>query len=146
MRDELSSGTVALSGCILGFDFGLRRIGVAVGQTLLGTATPITILRSCNGAPNWPGISHIIREWEPILLVVGMPTSADGAETPLTIATNTFIHSLKQRYFLPVDTIDERLSSYEAQFADIRRTKRNSQIDHIAAQIILQTWLAERIS
>lgn len=134
-------------GCILGFDFGLRRIGVAVGQTLLGTATPITTLTSCNNAPDWTRISQLIREWSPAILIVGMPISADGTKTPLIIATQSFIHSLEQRYLLPVDAIDERLSSHEARFAAVRGAKRNPKIarDHIAAQVILQTWLIEHI-
>ncbi|CAK0776804.1 ribonuclease H-like domain containing nuclease [Gammaproteobacteria bacterium] len=149
------------SGTILGFDFGLRRIGVAVGQTLTGTATPLQTLRCTDGRPDWEVVTRLIAEWSPIALVVGLPITADGTETSFLTAVRAFVRRLEGRYRLPVHTVDEHLSSREAESrlvagegylvrgrsarsgAQLRPTRRED-IDRVAAQVILQTWLADQ--
>ena len=144
---------------ILGFDFGLRRIGVAVGQTLIGTASPLQTLHCVDGNPDWKMVSQIITEWCPAALVVGLPLTADGTETSLLSTIRTFIRHLEKRYQLPVYGIDEHLSSREAESRLVvpknQSTRQSSDkktrsrypkeaIDSMAAQVILQTWLAEQ--
>lgn len=143
------------SHTVLGFDFGMKRIGVAVGQTLTGTTSPLQTLNCINGNPNWNIISHLIAEWSPLALIVGLPFTADGNETMIISMVKIFIYRLKDRYQLPVYTIDEYLSSHEAQsrleshhFNQQRHRHKKTQllrakIDSLAAQVILQTWLTE---
>ncbi|CAK0778770.1 ribonuclease H-like domain containing nuclease [Gammaproteobacteria bacterium] len=146
---------------LLGFDFGLRRIGVAVGQTLTGTAAPLQTLRCIDGNPDWEVISRLIGEWCPVALVVGLPITADGTETPFLAAVRGFVRRLEGRYQLPVHTIDEHLSSHEAELrlsvagshlprgtsggaGRKARPSAREAIDRVAAQVILQTWLADQ--
>ncbi|NOR51896.1 MAG: Holliday junction resolvase RuvX, partial [Gammaproteobacteria bacterium] len=100
---------------VLGFDFGEKRIGVAIGQELTGTARGIATLTSKNRQPDWDAISHLIEQWHPDLLVVGAPLHMDGTEQPLTHLAYRFGNRLSGRYNLPVERIDERLTSYEAE-------------------------------
>lgn len=128
---------------VLGFDFGLSRIGVAVGQEVTHTANPLTTLKAREGKPNWDQISKLIEQWSPDLLIVGLPLNMDQSEQPLTHAARRFGHRLHGRYSLTVEWVDERLSTVEAW----ERLKLESplhgrrDIDQLAAQCILQTWL-----
>ncbi len=121
------------------FDFGKKRIGVAVGQTLTGTASPLCTISTSRGQPDWNAITDIINAWQPSALVVGKPLNMDGTGQKMTTAANRFAKDLEERHKLPVFLADERLSSYEA------RWRKNSDIDldPVAAQAILETWLAE---
>lgn len=134
-----------MSRTLLGFDFGLRRIGVAVGQEITGTARPLVTLTSLNGAVDWPAIGRLIAEWRPGALIVGLPLHMDGTEHDLTRAARRFGNRLSGRYNLPVFFIDERLSSDEAErqlVSEGRGGRQHKQaIDQIAAQLILQNWL-----
>lgn len=134
----------------LGFDFGLRRIGVAVGQALTGAARPLQTLACTDGQPEWPRIEALIKEWQPAALIVGVPRHADGADSPLTAAAERFGRRLEGRFKLPVHRIDEALSSHaaERQLAQRGRggrrlAKHKQEIDSLAAAVILETWLAE---
>ena len=132
---------------LLGFDFGTRRIGVAVGQEVTGTARALTTLRCPNGAVDWPAISRLIEEWQPDALVVGVPLHMDGAEQEMTRAARRFGNRLHGRYNLPVFTVDERLTSDEAErlLAETGRSAGDKEaIDALAAQLILQTWLEQQ--
>lgn len=133
---------------LLGFDYGKRRIGVAVGQALTATATPAETLHSHKDQPDWAGISRLIETWRPHALIVGLPLNMDGTEHELTEAARTFGRELEQRYGLPVHWIDERLTSIEAGHLLAGTTKstrrRRSDIDKVAAQLILETWLAQQ--
>lgn len=134
-----------MSATLLGFDYGTRRIGVAVGQQLTHSATPLVTLATRDSKPDWEAITRLIKEWRPSALVVGVPLDENAAH-PIARAARRFSMQLKQRYGLPVHTVDERLSSHAAQRAAQkggRRTSRQPAIDHIAAQVILQTWLDE---
>ena len=139
---------------LLGFDFGVKKTGVAVGQSLTDTATPLTTLRSVNNRPDWNAISALIRAWRPSALVVGIPYNIDGADTDCTAAAQRFKRQLENRYELPVHAVDERLSSLAAErmirahandsgHPRLTRKKRLARIDQVAAKLILETWLTE---
>ncbi len=129
----------------LGFDFGSKRIGVAVGQELTHTARPLVTLNNRDGAPDWEAISRLIDEWQPDALVVGLPLNLDGTDHEVTRLARRFGNRLRGRYNLPVYTMDERLSSAEAE-ALLAETGRydKADVDKVAAQIILQGWLEQQ--
>ena len=139
-------------GTLLGFDFGTKRIGVAVGQTLTGNARPLTTLRVNNEQPDWEAIGRLIASWQPVQLVVGLPVNMDGSEHALAATVHEFAEQLRARFALPVDLIDERLSSHEAQQIAVGMGGRSAphsraakeQLDRIAAQVILETWLSHQ--
>lgn len=133
---------------ILAFDYGLRRIGVAVGNTGTRTATALGAL-AARGSPDWDAVAACVREWSPRRIVVGLPYNMDGTETVLTAACRDFAAGLSDRFQLPVDLVDERLTSSAAQ-ADLREARRSGarkrrvrreDIDANAARLILETWL-----
>ncbi|MDQ2696905.1 MAG: Holliday junction resolvase RuvX [Pseudomonadota bacterium] len=128
---------------VLGFDYGRRRIGVAVGQELTGSARPLALLAARRQAPDWDGIGRLIREWRPDLLVVGVPRHADGSASATTTAALDFARHLAQRYGLAVDTIDERLSSKAAAglLEEAGGRRRRTALDPLAAALILESWL-----
>lgn len=125
----------------LGFDFGEKRIGVAVGQTVTRTASPLTTLPAKHGQPDWVVLGRLIGEWRPDCLVLGMPSTADGQPHPMAEPIARFGRRLAGRFKLPVALIDERLSSYAAE--DFAR-RSGLGLDAHAAQQILETWLNEQ--
>ncbi len=132
---------------VLGFDYGEQRIGVASGQTITGSATPLTTLNAVNQQPDWTHIEQLIREWQPDALVVGIPTLLDGTETPATQRAQRFARQLEGRFQLPVHQIDENLSSVEAE-QQLKKNKKLGQhnkqeIDKMSAAIIVQRWLEQ---
>lgn len=132
-------------GVYIGFDFGYRRIGVAVGQTLTGSASPLSTLDAKLGVPNWDVIQKLLNQWRPLALVVGLPTCIDDSEQYTTAASRGFARQLRKRFALPVHFVDERLSTVEARahlFAEGGYRKiKNAEIDSIAACVILEQWL-----
>ena len=134
-----------LDGVYIGFDFGYRRIGVAVGQTLTGSASPLSTLDAKLGVPNWDRIQKLLLEWKPLALVVGLPTCIDDTEQYTTAASRGFARQLRKRFFLPVYLVDERLSTVEAraqlfESGGYRKIKK-AEVDSIAACVILEQWL-----
>lgn len=127
-----------VSGVVLGFDFGLKRIGVAVGQTISRTASPETIVASRDGQPDWQHISRLFEAWQPNAIVVGLPMRLNGEPQSLTQPARKFGQRLSGRYQTPVFYIEEQLSSVEAEQ---RKTRSDQPIDDHAAQIILENWL-----
>ena len=133
----------------LGFDFGRRRIGVAVAQELSATTRPLTSLQAVNNKPNWDAIERLIKEWQPDILVVGLPMNMDGTEHDMSRAARRFSNQLNGRFNIPVELIDERLTSVEAEEimvearreGRIKRSKSKTSIDQIAAELILKNWL-----
>lgn len=121
------------------FDYGTKRIGVAVGQTLTATATPLTTIRVLNGRPDWRYITALIRQWQPDALVVGLPVTMGDCAQPLTGKAERFARQLAGRYHMYVYRADERLTTAEAK----SRLKRTADLDPVAAQIILESWLAD---
>jgi putative Holliday junction resolvase len=131
----------------MAFDFGLRQIGVAVGNCLLGTSQPLPILRAREGIPDWQVVDGLIDEWRPDLLVVGDPLNMDGSASELCQRARKFGRRLHGRWGLPVTMTDERLSSFEAKQNSREQGHRGNfveqPVDSYAAELILQTWLAE---
>ncbi len=135
--------------CILGFDFGLRRIGIAAGDTLTARAAPRPAVAVHERGPDWAAIERHVRELAPSGLVVGVPYNADGSPGALAAAARRFAAALRERFGLPVDTVDERFSSLEAdaalkrgRAAGTRRRVRSGELDSAAAAVILERWLA----
>lgn len=137
---------------VLGFDFGTKRIGIAVGQTLTAGARPLATVRVHNGNPDWEAIGRLVQSWRPAQLIVGLPTQLDGGEHPLAATAREFADELQRRYALPVHLVDERLSSHEAAQIAVaaggraapRGQAAKETLDRIAAQVILETWLSEQ--
>lgn len=131
-------------GLVLAFDFGLKRIGVAIGESLLGQARALTAIAAEAGDARFAAIAELIAEWQPARLVVGLPQSMDGGEHAMSVRCRRFAHQLEGRFRLPVSLIDERLSSVEAERrladAGLDWRARKQQVDAAAAQIILQDY------
>ena len=139
-----------MSATYLGFDFGLRRIGIATGQSVTASANPVAVAPARDGHPEWAAIDAAVREWAPDALVVGIPLLMDGGEQAVTHRARRFARQLGARYALPVHEADERLSSAEAsqlvsagRRCGARRRTRKGDIDRIAATLILERWLAD---
>jgi putative Holliday junction resolvase len=128
---------------LLGFDFGPRKIGVAVGQTITGSASPLTTLRSKGKGPDWVRIEGLIREWRPSTAVVGLPFNMDDTETDLAPRARRFARQLQGRFGLEVHLVDERLTSVEARRQLGRAANSREVVDAMAAKLILETWLCE---
>ena len=133
----------------MAFDYGLRQIGVATGNSLLGTTQSLPILKAKDGIPDWPTLIALVKEWQPDLLVVGEPLNMDGSASELSERANKFGRRLHGRLNLPVEMVDERLSSFEAKQQSRERGHRGDYnkepIDSLAAELILQTWLSGQI-
>jgi len=138
------------SQTLLGFDFGLKHIGIAVGQTITKQAKPLITLKAINGVPHWEHIAEIIKEWRPDALVVGIPLNMDGTKQPLTERAEQFINELEKRFQLSVFKIDERLTTVEAKQHLFDqggyRALNKSAIDAVSAQIILESFIQSRHS
>ncbi len=127
---------------LLCFDCGKKRIGTAVGQTVTATASELEIIKTINNKPNWESISRLIKEWSPDRLIVGKPLQLDGSRQEMTDIAERFSRQLEGRYKIPVEMMEEQLSSYEAR----RELKSTRDLDAVAARLILETWFSENIS
>jgi putative holliday junction resolvase len=138
-------------GVVLAFDFGQRRIGVAGGDTVTRSAAPLTTVPAASGVPRWSVIDSLIRNWEPTLMVVGLPYNVDSSESGMTIEARDFAAELERRYLKPVVLVDERYSSREAagrlqsaRASGLRRRRVvKDDIDAAAACVILERWFTE---
>ena len=133
---------------ILAFDFGLRRIGVAVGQSITGSASPLGVVANRETGVDQDAIGALVREWRPGLLVVGMPAHSDGSPSEMQAPVEAFIEELA-RYELPVETVDERYTSVEAErvlkearAGGSRGRISKEDIDSAAAVFIAERYLA----
>ncbi len=131
---------------VLGFDYGTRQIGVASGQSLTGSAAPLTVLRARDGIPDWEEIAGLIGEWRPDALVVGLPLNMDGSASEMSTRAEKFARRLEGRFNLPVHRVDERLSTFEAKHTLKEQGRspasyRTDPVDGIAAALLLETWL-----
>jgi putative holliday junction resolvase len=132
------------TGTVLAFDFGTRRVGVAVGNTLVRVAHPLTTIDGEANAARFAAIAALIGEWRPGQLVVGRPVHADGAEHETTARAERFARQLEGRFGLPVARVDERFTTVDAEAAlaaaGVRAKERKALRDQAAAQRILQSW------
>jgi putative Holliday junction resolvase len=129
----------------IAFDFGTKKIGVAVGQEITMTATPTIVIRNQAGTPDWKQIFNLIEQWRPSALVVGVPLNMDGTTSPITQKARLFGSELQQKTDLPVYEVDERLTTVEARqmLFDLGGYKalKTVSIDSFAAKLILETWM-----
>lgn len=133
---------------ILAFDYGTRRIGVAVGNELLHSARELTPLTARDGIPDWNVVSRLLTEWQPDLLVVGLPLNMDGSESAMSIRARKFGNRLHGRYGKPCEMVDERGTTREAKLiareAGHKGNYRQDSVDGIAAILILEGWFAHQ--
>lgn len=132
---------------MLGFDFGLKRIGVAVGEIELGTVHPLATIAEIITEQRFAAIAALIEEWHPVLLVVGVPAHPDGGEHELAETCRRFARRLEGRFDLPVALVDEQFTSASASAAlrdaGVSGRKQKSVLDQVAAQEILQAYFSE---
>ncbi|MBB6055812.1 Holliday junction resolvase RuvX [Tolumonas osonensis] len=130
---------------LMGFDFGTRSIGVATGQEITGTASPLTSLKANDGIPDWAQIEKILKEWQPDLLIVGLPLNMDGTEQEMTQRARKFGQRLHGRFGFQVEFKDERLTTTDAKARLFEhggyRALGKSRVDAVSAQLILESWM-----
>ncbi|MGD9152864.1 MAG: Holliday junction resolvase RuvX [Gammaproteobacteria bacterium] len=133
---------------LLGFDFGTKSIGVAVGQTITKSAKPLTVIKVKDDNLDWSKVTQLIDEWKPDALIVGLPLNMDGSEQAITQVVREFANDLQRKFNLPVHLVDERLTTVEARaklFAEQGgyRALQKPAIDAMAAQLILESWMQQ---
>lgn len=139
-------------GILLGFDYGLKQIGVAVGQTLTRQARPLSNLKARDGVPNWEQIQQLLQQWQPSMLVVGLPLNMDGSASEMSRRAEKFARRLHGRFNIQVATHDERLSTYAAKQisnannAGQEQSYRDNPVDALAAAMILQGFMEHQQS
>jgi putative Holliday junction resolvase len=134
---------------LVALDFGLRRIGVATGSCITGAAAPLDTIRAKAGVPDWAVLDRIMREWQPDVIVLGLPYNSDGTESEMTEIVRDFAALLLPRFKIPIEFVDERFTSAEAEalLKEDRRTGvrnkklRKEDIDAKAAQLIAESWM-----
>jgi len=140
----------AINGTVLAFDFGEKRIGTAIGETAIGIAHPLTTMHGAEKQRRFAAIEALVREWQPALLVVGLPAHLDGTEHEISRLARKFAGDLERRFKLPVEFIDERLTSAAAEStlgeSGVAAHRRKDVIDAVAAQHILQDYLDRRVA
>lgn len=134
------------SRTILAFDFGTKSIGVAIGQDITRTARPLTAFKAQEGIPDWRQVEKLLAEWQPDLVVVGLPLNMDGTEQPLTARARKFANRLHGRFGVQIALHDERLSTVEARAGLFERggfrALDKGSVDAESAVIILESWFA----
>ena len=128
---------VAGEGYVIGFDFGLRHLGIAVGQTVTGTASGLSTLKARNGKPNWSEIDELLVQYRPIAIVVGLPLNMDGSDSHISQRASTFAQRIARHAHLPTYLADERLSSWAAKDDDVL----TGDIHARSACLIAETFL-----
>lgn len=129
---------------LIGIDFGQSRIGIASGQMITRTATPIATVSAKNGEPDWQTLDRLIKKWQPDEVIVGLPIDTRDQETDITKAARTFADVIQQRYQKPVHLISETFSTREARWRleNVRnKAVSHIKVDAIAACVILETWM-----
>jgi putative Holliday junction resolvase len=143
-NENVYDAKAVLASTVLCFDFGEQRIGVAVGEHLLASANPLTTIDNESNEVRFEVISKLVKEWQPKLLIVGLPLSLDGSETSVTQLCKKFARRLNGRFNIPVMLIDERYSSVEASDmlnqSGIKGRAQKVMLDQVAAQTILQSY------
>ncbi|WP_022967324.1 Holliday junction resolvase RuvX [Denitrificimonas caeni] len=142
------SQTAEAPKLLLGFDYGTKQIGVAVGQMITRQARELCNLKAQDGIPRWEQIEALIKEWQPDALVVGLPLNMDGTPSDMCVRAEKFARRLNGRFNLPVHTHDERLTTFEAKGQRLsqgqqRGSYREQPVDALAAALLLQGWLEQ---
>ena len=127
-----------MNSIIMSFDFGMKRIGVAVGQKVTQTATGLGVVQAFDGIPKWDYLDKIVLDWQPERFIVGLPINMDGSNSEMSKKAQKFSRRISSRYNIRSEMFDERLTSFEAREHDGK-----THIDAIAAKIILESWLRE---
>lgn len=149
--DQITMNT-SLNARVIGFDFGLKRIGTAMGNTHTGYSQALSVLLASNGIPNWHEVKRLIEQWLPATLVVGMPLKMDGSEGAMARRARQFGELIEKRFEIGVVYVDERLSTADADWI-LQQTiapgkslnrKRKTTRDSIAAELIVQTYLNQQ--
>ncbi len=134
-----------MSLTLLGFDYGMKSIGVAVGQQLTASARPLLALKANEGVPNWDQIAALLKEWQPDLLVVGLPLNMDGTEQDISRRARKFANRLHGRFGIRVELQDERLTTTDARArlfeAGGYKALGKDAVDAVSAQLILESWM-----
>ena len=139
MHEYLHGKRPSIDGIVLGFDFGTRQIGVATSQWSTGFASPLVTIQAKDGIPNNKSIDEIVSEWQPHLIVVGLPLNMDDSETELTPRARKFARRLAQTYNVCTILVDERLTTRDAY--NIASNNEPGKVDAVAAALIIETWL-----
>ncbi|OEC36770.1 putative holliday junction resolvase [Pseudomonas cuatrocienegasensis] len=141
----MSTATAKPLRLLLGFDYGTKQIGVAVGQVITGQARELCILKAQNGVPDWQKVEALLKEWQPDAIVVGLPLNMDGTKSEMSERAEKFARRLNGRFNLPVHTHDERLTTYEAKGQRLQQGQnsgyRERPVDALAAALLLEGWL-----
>ena len=124
---------------VLAFDFGTKRIGVAYGQSLTGTAQALGIIPALDGIPDWTALEAMVADWQPDVFVVGLPFNMDDSESELLLRARKFGKRLNGRLHKPCFGVDERLTSFEAR-GELLRGESSGAVDALAARLILEAW------
>ena len=138
------------SRSILGFDFGSKSIGVAIGQEVTSTASPLPALKAKDGIPNWDAVAKIYEEWNPHLVVVGLPLNMDGTNQQVTFAAKKFANRLHNKFKVPVETYDERLTTTDAkarlfEMGGYKKLEKG-KVDSVSACLIVESWFEAQYS
>lgn len=132
---------------LLGFDYGSKQIGVAVGQAITAQARELCVLKAQNGVPDWAQVEKLIKEWQPDAIVVGLPLNMDGTPSEMSARAEKFARRLNGRFNLPVHTHDERLTTFEAKGQRLAQGQRggyrDNPVDALAAALLLEGWLEQ---
>jgi len=135
---------------VMGFDFGTKSIGIAVGQSITGSANPLLSIKANDGIPNWDQIAGIIKEWQPDLLVVGLPLNMDGTEQEMTLRARKFANRLQGRFGLKVATQDERLTTADAKARLFElggfKALTKGQVDAVSAVLIVESFFEAQLA
>ncbi|MAR89827.1 MAG: Holliday junction resolvase RuvX [Pseudomonadales bacterium] len=129
---------------VMAFDFGTHKIGVAVGQSITGSASPLPELKARDGQPDWDQVAQLLEQWQPDALVVGVPLLMDGSEYELTQRARKFGQRLHGRFGKPWFAMDERLSSFAARQWNRESEGSRRLVDSLAASLILQSWFHDQ--
>jgi putative holliday junction resolvase len=129
----------------MGFDFGTKKIGVAIGQTITQTASALELVKVKNNQIDWPHLDKLVASWRPSELIVGWSVHMDGSKSEITVKIERFINQLQARYNLACHKVDERLTTFEAkQLLRDSKEKIDCAIDSVAAVIIVRNWLEQQ--
>ncbi|MCW3173475.1 Holliday junction resolvase RuvX [Shewanella subflava] len=135
---------------VLGFDYGTKSIGIAIGQAVTGSANPLMSIKAVDGIPNWDDIEKLLKEWQPDLVVVGLPLNMDGTEQEMTQRARKFANRISGRFGVKVATQDERLTTADAKARLFElggfKALTKGQVDAVSAVLIIESYFENQFS